>query len=66
MDRLNPLVVRVAGANINRDTVSNVARAGFDVDEVQTAGLGILKLIRGSRVNVQPEAGKDVRSVAHV
>ena len=66
MDRLNPLVVRVAGANINRDTVSNVARAGFDVEEVETAGLGILKLIQGSRADVLPETGKDVRGVAHV
>ena len=66
MDRLNPLVVRVAGANINRDTVSNVARAGLDVEEVETAGLGILKLIRGSRARTQSETGKDVRSVAHV
>lgn len=61
MDRLNPLVVRIAGANINRDTVSNVARADLDVEEVETTGLGILKLIRGSGAR-----RKDVRSVAHV
>jgi ubiquinone/menaquinone biosynthesis C-methylase UbiE len=66
MDRLNPLVVRVSGANINRDTVSNAARAGLDVEELETAGLGILKLIRGSRADTRLEAGKDVRSVAHV
>ncbi len=29
MDLLNPLVVRMIGANINRNTVDNVAKAGF-------------------------------------
>ncbi len=48
MDLLNPIFVRLSGANINRDTVSNVAKAGIAVDGVQSWGLGILKLIRGS------------------
>jgi ubiquinone/menaquinone biosynthesis C-methylase UbiE len=46
MDRLNPLVVRVMGANINRDTVGNVSRAGIDIDEVESRGFGIIKLVR--------------------
>ena len=29
MDLINPVAVRLMGANINRDTVGNVARAGF-------------------------------------
>ena len=29
MDLLNPLVVRIIGANINRNTVENIAKAGF-------------------------------------
>ncbi len=49
MDRLNPIVVRMAGANINRDTVSNVARAGIGVEGVESGVLGIVKLIRGSK-----------------
>ena len=49
MDRLNPVVVRVMGANINRDTVGNVRRAGIDVDEVESRGFGIIKLIRARR-----------------
>src|SRR3990170_4250057 len=32
MDLLNPLWVRLTGANINRDTVGNVSRAGLEVD----------------------------------
>ena len=46
MDRLNPVVVRMSGANINRDTVGNVRRAGVDIDEVESRGFGIIKLIR--------------------
>jgi len=49
MDRLNPLVVRMMGANINRDTVANVGRAGIDIGEVESRGFGIIKLIRGRR-----------------
>ena len=49
MDRLNPLVVRMMGANINRDTVGNVGRAGIDIGEVESRGFGIIKLIRGRR-----------------
>jgi len=46
MDRLNPIAVRVYGANINRDTVGNVRRADIDIDEVESRGFGIIKLIR--------------------
>ena len=48
MDLLNPLTVRLSGANINRDTVANVASAGIGIDGVSSHGLGIVKLIRGS------------------
>lgn len=47
MDLLNPLAVRISGANINRDTVSNVARA-MKVDAVASRGFGIIKVIRAS------------------
>lgn len=49
MDRLNPLVVRMMGANINRDTVGNVERSGIDIEDVDSRGFGIIKLIRGRR-----------------
>ncbi len=35
MDFLNPLVVRIIGANINRDTVANILRAGLKLDHVE-------------------------------
>ena len=46
MDWTNPLWVRVSGANINRDTVANVQRAGFALDCVESRGFGMLRLIR--------------------
>lgn len=46
MNFINPLVVRVMGAHINRDTVGNVRRAGLVVDRVEQLGsAGIFKLI---------------------
>lgn len=48
MDLLNPIAVRLSGANINRSTVANVARAGLKVDSVVSRGLGIIKVIRAS------------------
>lgn len=35
MDLLNPLVVRMMGANINRQTVENVQHAGLIIDQVE-------------------------------
>ncbi len=48
MDLANPIAVRLTGANVNRDTVSNVAKAGISLDAVESRGFGIIKLIRGS------------------
>ncbi|MBI4319619.1 MAG: methyltransferase domain-containing protein [Chloroflexi bacterium] len=44
-DALNPLVVRLWGANINRCTVENVTRAGLHVERVEDLWAGIVKLI---------------------
>lgn len=47
MDALNPLVVRMMGANINRHTVENVQESGLVLEKVETLGMGgIFKLIR--------------------
>jgi ubiquinone/menaquinone biosynthesis C-methylase UbiE len=59
MDLANPIAVRLSGANINRDTVSNVARAGMALESVESRGFGILKLIRGSAG--QPPSGQGER-----
>ncbi len=46
MDGLNPLVVRVMGANINRRTVENVQAADWSIEQVEDLGMGgIIKLI---------------------
>jgi phosphatidylethanolamine/phosphatidyl-N-methylethanolamine N-methyltransferase len=46
MDALNPLVVRLVGANINRRTVANVEKAGLTLEAVENLGLGdIFRLI---------------------
>jgi ubiquinone/menaquinone biosynthesis C-methylase UbiE len=46
MDLLNPVAVRIMGANINRRTVDNVRRAGLSVERVEElAPGGLVKLI---------------------
>ena len=46
MGVLNPLVVRLIGANINRPTVENVKAAGLLIEKVENLGMGgIYKLI---------------------
>ncbi len=50
MDLLNPLVVRMMGANINRRTVEDVRQAGLILEEVKTLGMGdVFKLIVARR-----------------
>jgi ubiquinone/menaquinone biosynthesis C-methylase UbiE len=44
MDLLNPLVVRVVGANINRRTVENVKAAGLVIEEMEH--LGPMKMVK--------------------
>lgn len=46
MDRLNPLVVRMIGANINRNTVRNIEKAGFKNIQVENRVGDIIKFIR--------------------
>jgi len=46
MDLLNPLIVRVWGANINRRTVENVKRAGLEIESIEHLGpMQMVKLI---------------------
>jgi ubiquinone/menaquinone biosynthesis C-methylase UbiE len=51
MDLLNPLIVRIMGANINRRTVENVRLAGLHIEGVDDLGMGgIVKLTRARPV----------------
>lgn len=46
MDALNPLIVRMMGANINRRTLKTVQRSGLREQHVEDVGMGgIFKLI---------------------
>lgn len=46
MDLLSPIVLRLKGSNINRETVENVIQSGLHVDKVQELGKGgIFKII---------------------
>lgn len=50
MDAMNPIMVRLTGAHINRDTVTTVRRAGLCVDRVTVLGYGgIYVLIEATR-----------------
>jgi len=40
MDILNPFIVRLTGANINRTTVENVRKAGFNIEKDEKLGSG--------------------------
>jgi len=64
MDWMNPLWVRVCGANINRDTVGNVQMAGFEQESVKSRMFGILKLIRGRVLQAVGDT-TEVSDVAH-
>ena len=58
MDLLNPVVVRMMGANINRRTVENVQRSGLYVQQVEDVGLGgIFKLIVAEKQAVMERSG---------
>ncbi len=46
MDLINPLVVRMVGANINRHTVDNVIKSGWLVERIKDLGpMGMVKMI---------------------
>ena len=44
MDCLNPLIVRIMGANINRRTLENVKKAGLRIESVEH--LGLMKMVK--------------------
>lgn len=48
MDILNPVIVRIMGANINRQTVQNVEAAGLKILEVENLKGDLVRLIHAS------------------
>ena len=48
MDILNPLVVKLIGANINRRTLENMESAHLHLEQVDTVGMEILKFVIAS------------------
>lgn len=49
MDLLNPIAVRLSGANINRRTVENVRAAGFNDVEVESHMFGMIKTMTATK-----------------
>lgn len=49
MNLANPVVVRLSGANINRDTVANIEAAGFTVESVTPLFWDIVLLIEARK-----------------
>ena len=61
MDWLNPLVVQVMGAHINRRTAEAVRQSGLEIEEVEDlAPLGLVKLITARRPSSN---GRDAHKV---
>jgi phosphatidylethanolamine/phosphatidyl-N-methylethanolamine N-methyltransferase len=56
MGMLNPLVVDMMGANINRETVENVRRAGFTDLQVEDLWLDIVKRIEARTLRMAATA----------
>ena len=50
MNLVNPLLVRVTGANMNRRTVNNVEAAGLTIEKVTNLRFDIFKLIEARKV----------------
>ncbi|MBI4303664.1 MAG: class I SAM-dependent methyltransferase [Chloroflexi bacterium] len=49
MNLMNPMVVRMMGANINRRTEENVVKSGLVIEKVTNLSAGIFKLIEARR-----------------
>lgn len=55
MDIFDPVVVRMAGAHINRSTVANVREAGFQVEEDLSYFGGLVRFVVARRPHLEPE-----------
>lgn len=63
MEWINPVTLRLTGANIDRATVANVERAGFELRRVDTLSPGgIYKLIDARERGSDPRSSEDAPS----
>jgi hypothetical protein len=58
MRLMNPMVVRMMGANIDRETVENVHSAGYEDLQVDDLWLGIFKRIQARATAATTVAGE--------
>jgi phosphatidylethanolamine/phosphatidyl-N-methylethanolamine N-methyltransferase len=54
MQLANPLMVRMSGANMNRETVKNIERAGFAIQRVDDLWGDIVKFIEAEKLLLKP------------
>lgn len=54
MQLANPMMVRMSGANMNRETVKNVERAGFAIQRVDDLWGDIVKFIEAEKPLLKP------------
>ncbi len=54
MQLANPMMVRMSGANMNRETVKNVERAGFAIQHVDDLWGDIVKFIEAEKPLLKP------------
>jgi ubiquinone/menaquinone biosynthesis C-methylase UbiE len=45
LDTLNPLIVRLTGVNINRETVANIKKAGLKIEEERNLFNNLVKMV---------------------
>lgn len=66
MDLINPLFVRLMGANINRQTLENIQGAGLQVVHVvNLTNSGIFKLIVARTVKQHKNGDEELKSCSH-
>jgi ubiquinone/menaquinone biosynthesis C-methylase UbiE len=56
-DAINPLVVRMIGANINRRTADNIKKAGWHIQNEQHLSSDIVRLIEAGEGPADPDGG---------
>lgn len=56
-DAINPMVVRMMGANINRRTTDNIKKAGWHIQNEQHLSSDIVRFIEAGKGPADPDAG---------